>query len=127
MMIHQFSRKVVLAGDAGVGKSSALYHAMSGEQTNRYVPTIGASLTPLTYDIEDVRITLNVWDTAGNPAYECLPDGYYIEANGVIIVADNPNRYLDRVVRMCPDARIIHVRPDELDDSSFTKMARLFL
>ncbi len=82
---------------------------------------------PLTYDFPDTLVTLNVWDTAGNPAFACLPDGYYLEADGVIIVASDPNLYQDRTDRICQGALVMVVSPGELNDETFVEMARRLL
>lgn len=81
--------KVVLMGKAAAGKTRWLKQAESGKRNEsyRYHPTLGVEVHPVVY--EDKQVVLNFWDTAGNPKFGGLRDGYYIGADlGVFVYND---------------------------------------
>ena len=71
------TKKVVLVGDARVGKTTLVRHALMGEHTNKYIPTLGDEVHPI------------VWDCAGNPRFGGLCGGYYIQADIAIVLYNN--------------------------------------
>jgi len=63
--------KVVLVGDAKVGKSCLMTRYLSGFYTNCYVRTLGADFKIKCIDTEAPRYKLQIWDTGG----ESFSDG----------------------------------------------------
>ena len=80
--------KLVLVGDAGVGKSSWLSKLQTGEMLSSYIPTIGVSVSEHTYKSARGDIKYNIWDTAGQEIYGGLRDGYFIGADAGIVFYD---------------------------------------
>lgn len=80
--------KIVIVGNGGVGKST-WRKSLSGEKFDaKYVPTLGAELFPIVRNTNYGPITFNLWDTAGQEKYGGLRDGYYVGANGAIVMFD---------------------------------------
>eukprot|EP01130_Rhizamoeba_saxonica_P018509 TRINITY_DN928_c2_g3_i4.p1 TRINITY_DN928_c2_g3~~TRINITY_DN928_c2_g3_i4.p1 ORF type:complete len:123 (-),score=24.69 TRINITY_DN928_c2_g3_i4:360-728(-) len=80
--------KIVLLGDSGVGKTSiALRYTQEGvpKSTN---PTIGASYLLKNLRIEDQKVKLQIWDTAGQDRFRSLAPMYYRFAKAALIVYD---------------------------------------
>ena len=85
--------KVVLLGDAGVGKSSIVQQYVFNKYANENLPTIGASFMSkhVTLMDEQDTILLQIWDTAGQERYKALTPMYYRDAHAAICVYDITN------------------------------------
>lgn len=81
-----------MVGDSGVGKSTFLQRHMTGIFQEEYMPTICAETHPLIFHTKDEPICCNVWDIAGQEKLGGLRDGYYTDANAVIVMFDLDNR-----------------------------------
>ncbi|XP_078688063.1 uncharacterized protein LOC144920073 [Branchiostoma floridae x Branchiostoma belcheri] len=86
-------KKVVLLGDAGVGKSS-LFARFCGEDFLTSVPT---TVQPRASDIREFQVGYNnvrisLWDTAGVERMLSLTENYYRKAVGVLLVYDVMDR-----------------------------------
>jgi len=84
--------KVVLVGDGGTGKTTFVKRYLSGAFERKYVPTLGAEVSPLDFHTNFGKLRINVWDTAGNEKLGGLRDGYYILSNGAVIFFDVTSR-----------------------------------
>ncbi|KAJ4459975.1 putative Ras-related protein Rab-5A [Paratrimastix pyriformis] len=85
--------KIVLLGDASVGKTSIILRYSK----NIFVPfqesTIGAAFSQLNTPLsKGGTFRLDVWDTAGQERYASLAPMYYRDAQGAIIVYDVTSR-----------------------------------
>lgn len=84
--------KVVVLGDATVGKSSLVqryvYDIVDAKQTS----TIGAAMIPKRVQTTNFHGTLNIWDTAGQERYKSLAPLYCRGASIGIIIYDIMNR-----------------------------------
>lgn len=78
--------KVVLLGDAGVGKSSLLRRFVQDAFGDDSEPTMGAAFLSRTIRVGDKSIHFNIWDTAGQERYRALAKMYYRDALVVLLV-----------------------------------------
>ncbi|XP_070558676.1 ras-related protein Rab-43-like [Ptychodera flava] len=83
-----FLFKIVLIGDAGVGKTCVVQRFKSGTFLEKQHSTIGVDFTMKTLHIDGKRVKLQVWDTAGQERFRTITQSYYRSANGVIIAYD---------------------------------------
>ncbi|MBN3286759.1 RAB43 protein, partial [Polyodon spathula] len=83
-----FLFKIVLIGDAGVGKTCIVERFKSGVFVERQGSTIGVDFTMKTMDIQGKRVKLQIWDTAGQERFRTITQSYYHSANGAIIAYD---------------------------------------
>lgn len=60
-----YTMKVIIIGDSGIGKSSLLLRYHSNKFANNYLMTIGINTVWNIQEIDDIRIKLQIWDTAG--------------------------------------------------------------
>ncbi|XP_032893113.1 ras-related protein Rab-43 isoform X1 [Amblyraja radiata] len=87
-----FLFKVVLIGDAGVGKTCVVQRFKSGIFVERQGNTIGVDFTMKTLEIQGKRVKLQIWDTAGQERFRTITQSYYRSANGAIIAYDISKR-----------------------------------
>ncbi|XP_064633472.1 ras-related protein Rab-43-like [Lineus longissimus] len=99
--------KIVLIGDAGVGKTCVVQRFKTGNFLEKHGSTIGVDFTMKTLFLDGKRVKLQVWDTAGQERFRTITQSYYRSANGVIIAYDitkkdtfdNINRWVDDVMK----------------------------
>ncbi|KAH9261018.1 hypothetical protein BASA81_000722 [Batrachochytrium salamandrivorans] len=87
--------KIVLIGDAGVGKSSLLLRFTDDRFEDGHLSTIGVDLRVKFVDIDKPtpkRIKVTVWDTAGQERFRTLTASYFHKVQGLILVYDVTRR-----------------------------------
>ena len=57
--------KVIILGNTGVGKTSLLNQYISKQFSSFYKATIGADFLSKEVMVDDTRVSLQIWDTAG--------------------------------------------------------------
>jgi Ras-related protein Rab-7A len=93
-MRRQFSFKVAVIGDSGVGKTSLINQFISHRFERDYISTIGVNI--LLKDLEinygkknlDYLVQLMLWDIGGQEKYTKIRHMFYQGANACIIVYD---------------------------------------
>jgi len=80
--------KILLIGDAGVGKSSILVRFVNDTFTEGVEPATGIDSLNKNIDIDGKRVKLQIWDTAGQERFRTITSSYYRGAHGVLIVYD---------------------------------------
>lgn len=86
--------KVVLLGQAGVGKTCLSHRFVKGQWNERIQPTIGAAFLVTRVPIGNGRVVkLEIWDTAGAERFATLAPLYYRDANAAVIVYDVFDRH----------------------------------
>eukprot|EP00826_Nyctotherus_ovalis_P046423 TRINITY_DN5244_c0_g1_i1.p1 TRINITY_DN5244_c0_g1~~TRINITY_DN5244_c0_g1_i1.p1 ORF type:complete len:207 (-),score=61.08 TRINITY_DN5244_c0_g1_i1:159-779(-) len=85
---YDFLFKLVLIGDASVGKSCILVRFADDTFTENYITTIGVDFRFRTLRIDKKSVKLQIWDTAGQERYKTITSAYYRGADGIIVVFD---------------------------------------
>ena len=80
-----YTRKFIIIGDSGVGKSSLLLRYTKGEFKDNYLMTIGISYVWKIVEVDGTKLKLQIWDTAGQEKYRTITRNYYRETHGAII------------------------------------------
>ncbi|WCJ19236.1 hypothetical protein M5689_001533 [Euphorbia peplus] len=88
---YDYSFKILLIGDSGVGKSSILLSFISNS-VHDLSPTIGVDFKIKLANICGKRLKLTLWDTAGQERFGTLISSYYRGAHGIILVYDVTRR-----------------------------------
>ena len=96
--VIKIAKKVVVIGDAAVGKTSLIKRYVKDEFDDRYLNTIGAKVMkksvgvnkPDTGEIVDLKMIL--WDIAGQETFDTVKKAYYRGASGAIVVSDSTRR-----------------------------------
>ncbi|XP_045165838.1 ras-related protein Rab-43-like [Mercenaria mercenaria] len=84
--------KIVLVGDASVGKTCVFQRFKSGTYVERHGNTIGVDFTIKTLQIGGKLVKLHIWDTGGQEMFRTITRSFYRGANGVIMTYDITNR-----------------------------------
>lgn len=80
--------KLVLLGEAAVGKSSLVLRFVNNEFTENKEPTIGAAFLTQKIRQDDRVIKFEIWDTAGQERFHSLAPMYYRNAQAAVVVYD---------------------------------------
>ncbi|XP_071500202.1 ras and EF-hand domain-containing protein homolog [Diadema antillarum] len=80
--------KIVLAGDAAVGKSSFIMRLCKGVFHNNLNSTLGVDFQMKTINIDDRVTSLQLWDTAGQERFRSIAKSYFRRADGVLLLYD---------------------------------------
>ncbi|KAK5574807.1 hypothetical protein RB653_010061 [Dictyostelium firmibasis] len=83
-----FQFKLVLLGEAAVGKSSLVLRFVRGHFLDYQESTIGAAFLAQTVCLNDTTVKFEIWDTAGQERYHTLAPMYYRGAQAAIVVYD---------------------------------------
>jgi len=84
--------KLLMIGDAAVGKSSLLIRFTDDAFDEHIQSTIGVDFKVKHLELNNKRIKLTVWDTAGQERFRTLTSSYYRGAQGVVMVYDVTRR-----------------------------------
>ncbi len=84
----EVSKKVVVAGHFGVGKTSLIKRFVHEKFSDQYITTIGVKIDKKTVQINGSFINLILWDVAGEQSAIRIPKSYFIGAQGLIYVFD---------------------------------------
>ncbi|GAM90223.1 hypothetical protein ANO11243_082650 [Dothideomycetidae sp. 11243] len=82
------SVKLVLLGEAAVGKSSLVLRFVSSEFHPSKEPTIGAAFLTKKLTLPSRTIKFEIWDTAGQERFASLAPMYYRNAQAALVVYD---------------------------------------
>jgi Ras-related protein Rab-5C len=80
--------KLIILGEASVGKTSILDQWLNGTFSEDTAPTIGAGVVTVPLMIDGTVMTFKVWDTAGTEQFRSVIPMYCREAAIAILVFD---------------------------------------
>mmetsp|Transcript_19220 Transcript_19220/g.44728 ORF Transcript_19220/g.44728 Transcript_19220/m.44728 type:complete len:228 (+) Transcript_19220:82-765(+) len=84
--------KLVLLGDAAVGKSSILMRFLQNKFSDGIETTVGAAFSTKTIEVnESKEVKFEIWDTAGQERFRSLAPMYYRGASAAVVVYDQTN------------------------------------
>lgn len=117
MSENSVRRKLVIIGDGACGKTSLLYVFTLGKFPEEYHPTVFENYVT-DCRVDGIKVSLTLWDTAGQEEYERLRPFSYSKADIILIgfAVDDPEslvnartKWAEEALRYCPDAPIILV------------------
>ncbi|KAG0161251.1 hypothetical protein PDIDSM_8785 [Penicillium digitatum] len=110
-----FSKKFVVVGDGGCGKTCLLISYSQSYFPEKYVPTVFENyITQTTHRASGKTVELALWDTAGQEEYDRLRPLSYPETDLLFVcfAIDCPaslENVVDKVLHFCPTTPIILV------------------
>ena len=78
--------KVIVVGNMNVGKSCLALRATEGMFKENLGSTVPLSICSFNVKINEMKISLQIWDTCGQEKYRALIKGYYTNSSLAIIV-----------------------------------------
>lgn len=92
-MITTQKCKIILLGEAYVGKTCLIERYITNEFNGVTDTTIGTSYSTKNVTLENgMKYTLDIWDTAGTESYRSINKIFYRDALIAILVYDITNR-----------------------------------
>ncbi len=82
------SKKVILTGSFGVGKTSLFNKFIHDKFSDKYLTTIGVKVNKKSVSVDGQDISLLLWDIAGEVSQEKVPTSFYLGASAIIFVFD---------------------------------------
>lgn len=126
------SKKVVLVGHFGVGKSSLMRRFVQNTFSDNYIVTIGVHILKKEIKIEELNLTLVIWDIEGKDDIQKVRSSYLIGTSGFIYVIDPTrsqtyerfNEEIDFLKTTYPTSKIVSVanKSDLIDIEEFKKL-----
>ena len=83
---YDFTFKIIVLGDPGVGKSCLTSRALKDKFEDKYAPTIGFEFLTYNVIIDSKTIKLQIWDTCGQEMYRSLIANFYRNASLAMMV-----------------------------------------
>lgn len=107
--------KMIIVGDAEVGKTSLAYQYTNSVFSDQYIQTIGTNFLLKEATIRNWNITVQIWDTAGQERFHRLMPTYYKGAQAAFVVFSvtdpdsysNVKKWFDLVKRYASDPIIM--------------------
>ena len=84
--------KIVIVGEADIGKSSILLRYIADTYSDESNPTLGVAYLSKTITFGGIGIKMNIWDTAGQERFGSLTKIYSRDANAILLVYDITSR-----------------------------------
>lgn len=92
---NKISKKIILLGHFGVGKTSLVRRFVHEKFTDQYLTTIGVKVDKKVIETDEKTVTMIIWDIEGGAVQSKLPQSYFLGAHGIIYVFDllRPSTY----------------------------------
>ncbi len=111
------SKKVILTGSFGVGKTSLFNRFIYQQFTDKYMTTIGVKVNKKEIIVDNEEVSMLLWDIAGEISQDKVPASYFLGASGIVYVVDlsRPSTFENMVTDvqfltdLLPDASLIIV------------------
>ena len=84
--------KLIVIGEAEVGKTSLILRFTNDAFSRSYLPTLGVHISDKGLEINGIKIQFALWDIAGQERFFLMRRQFYQGADGVIIVFDLARR-----------------------------------
>jgi len=78
--------KITVIGDGGVGKTSLIKKYTQGSFQKEYISTLGTQFSKFEEEVDGEKVSLFLWDIAGQDSFQALRQRFYIGSSGAIIV-----------------------------------------
>ena len=86
--MNEISLKIILVGDASVGKTSLLLRYIDNHFPDKHLSSVGVEYRMKNYEYGAFKIKLQIWDTAGQERFHSITTNYFHGADGILFVYD---------------------------------------
>ncbi len=87
--VKKLSLKIIIIGEPAVGKTSLVKKYVSGQFAKDYRSSIGTNIFIKKVELDKIgKVTIQLWDIAGQERWINMRRFYYVGAKGVLIVGD---------------------------------------
>ncbi|MFX0038198.1 MAG: Rab family GTPase [Promethearchaeota archaeon] len=87
--VKKLSLKIIIVGEPAVGKTSLVKKFVSGQFAKDYRSSIGTNIFIKKFNLKNFgKVTIQLWDIAGQERWINMRRFYYVGAKGVLIVGD---------------------------------------
>lgn len=83
--------KLIFLGQASVGKSSIISTYNDNHFSENLANTIGVAFNTKVFTQNDIKLTINIWDTCGQERFMAIAKMYYQDANVILLVMEAEN------------------------------------
>ena len=90
--MDEINLKILLVGDASVGKTSILLRYIDEHFPNKHIATVGVEYRVKTFVYRGFKIKLQIWDTAGQERFHSITNNYFHNSDGILFVYDITNK-----------------------------------
>ena len=90
--MEEILQKILIVGDSGVGKSCIQSRFTNETFEDDHSPTIGVEFATKTITINNNKVKLQIWDTAGQEGFRSITRSFYRNADGVLLVYNIKDR-----------------------------------
>jgi len=109
---YDYLMKLLLVGDASVGKTSLSNRYIQDVFQDPFFTTIGVDFMMKRLEINNRAVKLQIWDTAGAERFRAITSAYYRGAHGILLCYainnknsfDNVDRWMEQIVRSINDS-----------------------
>lgn len=122
------SKKVILSGSFGVGKTSLFNQFIHNKFDEKYLTTIGVKVNKKSLNINNQEVSILLWDVAGEVSQDKIPTSYFLGASVVIYVFDltrqstykNIAKDVEYLGNLLPDVlvKVVGNKRDLVDDAT---------
>ena len=84
----EYSIKLLLLGDSCVGKSNFIFRFINNEFNGQHLSSSGIELKSTELIINNKKLHLQLWDTAGQEKYKSVTKSLFIQVQGFIVMFD---------------------------------------
>ena len=110
---YDYLYKIVLVGEAAVGKTHLLSRYIKGTLPKNPTSTIGVEFATRTVPLETGgTVKAQIWDTAGQERYRAITSAHYRRAVGALLVYDVTNEKSFQAVKRWMEELRDHAEPD---------------
>ena len=117
MKKYDYMFKVVFVGDAGVGKTQIMNKFVENSFENGYKPTPIAEIAYKIIELENKKITLQLWNTSGQEQNRILAKVFYNDCQLIVLVYaindkksfENITNWIEDIKKQNEDAKLLLV------------------
>lgn len=93
------SKKVILTGSFGVGKTSLFERFINNLFQDKYLTTIGVKVGKKLVQTSKGDLSMMIWDIAGEVTQDKVPNSYFLGTSGIVYIFDltRPSTYVNIV------------------------------